>query len=38
MPSATQYVVVAQDTPVSAASVVPLGSGTVGVGFSEVPL
>ena len=37
-PSATQYLVVAQDTLKSATSVAPLGSGTAGVGFSEVPL
>ncbi len=37
-PTATQYLVVAQDTLVSAASVVPLGSGTAEVGFSKVPL
>ncbi len=37
-PSATQYLVVTQDTLASATFVVPLGSGTDGVGLSEVPL
>lgn len=38
VPMATQCLVVVQDTPISVTSVADFGSGTAGIGFSEVPL